>query len=70
MVIPSFADAEKVNESLSPVALIEAVNVCQQLIGVWARTIKGSKRIRPETKIRIPIRNLDLSDIFRSPIIN
>jgi hypothetical protein len=70
MVIPLFAVPEKVYESFSPAALIEANNVRPQLMGVAARTIGGN--IRTATKIRIRIANRNLNffiTIFRPSIL-
>jgi hypothetical protein len=68
MVIPSLADAEKVYEFLCPAVLIEPDNVWPQSIGVWARTIKGDKRIAAEIKMKILKYNLDSDFIFQPSI--
>jgi hypothetical protein len=66
MVIPSLAEAAKAYESLSPAALIEADNVCPQLMGVWARTMRGNVRIT--LRIKVKIGSLDSNLIFNPSI--
>jgi hypothetical protein len=70
-VIRLFTDPEKVYESFSPAALIEADNVCPQLMGVAPRTMRGNIRIATEIRIRIADRNIDFFiTISRPSIIN
>jgi hypothetical protein len=42
-----------------------AAKVCPQLIGVWARTIRGNNRIAIEIKIKMKNLNFDLGSIFQ-----
>jgi hypothetical protein len=45
-----------------------AAKVCPQLIGVWARTIRGNNRIAIEIKMKIKNLNFDLGSIFQPSI--
>ena len=49
-------------------ALMVPAKVCPQLIGVWARTIRGNNRIANEIKIKMKNLNFDLGSIFQPSI--
>jgi hypothetical protein len=68
MVILSFAAPENVYESSSAGALMVPAKVCPQLIGVWARTIRGNNRIANEIKTTMKNLNFDLGSIFQPSI--
>jgi hypothetical protein len=70
IVIPSFAEPENVYESFSAGALMVPDKICPQLIGVWARTIRGNDRIAIGIKTKMKNLNFDLGIIFQPSFIN